>query len=71
MSTKKLYAEKITRDEINEAVKQYLSQGGKIKRIEVQQKAAGSLLSDSFEFQDSLTTDDLIYLDLGFTNTSV
>lgn len=68
---KGLHADYVTRDEINEAVKQYLKKGGKIKRIEVQTNNATTMLGDSFDFNDPLTSDDFSLRDLNFTSSGL
>ena len=61
---KQLVPEKVTRDEINSAMEQFLQKGGKIKRIEKQVQ----FLEDFFE--DSLSGEDNSLLNMNFTTQS-
>lgn len=61
---KQLVPEKITREEINSAMEQFLQKGGKIKRIEKQVQ----FLEDFFE--DSLSGEDNSLLNMNFTSQS-
>lgn len=70
MSSKKVIGDRITRDEINEALKRYLTKGGTIKRIEVQ-NGANSLFGDSYDLNEGFTTDDISYRDLGIQAPSL
>ncbi len=70
MSSKKnAYPERITREEIEEAMGQFFARGGKIKKIDAPQKAAASLLSDSFDLQEGLGSEDISYLDFQYNGT--
>ena len=67
MVSKQIRPDRITREEINEAMERFLAKGGKIQKIETPQKVSNSLL-DTFDLQDSFTGDDFSYLDLRIHN---
>lgn len=64
MTTKKIYPERITREEINEAMKQFFARGGKITKIDSAPRSTTHLLGDSFDLHETLVGEDFSYLDL-------
>lgn len=71
---KKIYADRITREEINEAMKQFFARGGKITKIDTPQKAVShSLMGDSFDLHDNLVGEDFSYLEVnsGFSPLAI
>lgn len=64
MTNKKLFERKISREEINNAMKKFLDNGGKITKIEPSPRPEYSLFGESFDAYDLLGKEESSFMNI-------